>query len=110
MKQTIVAVMVLSVFLLSSCQKSESEIVKEAKLVGNENIQLKKQLTEKDNEIKSLKDEIAQMESDISKMNEEFGQSTVRTLEMIVQFQKRNEALMEENEELKEQLKQLQNL
>jgi septal ring factor EnvC (AmiA/AmiB activator) len=111
MKQRVATVIVLLIclFLFNGCQESESEIVKKAKLVGNENIQLKKQLTEKDKEIMSLKDEITQLESDIAKMNQEFGESTLKILQMVADSKKSNETLVKENEELKEQLKQLQN-
>lgn len=107
MKQKLIAVVTLTIgaFLLLGCQESESDIIKRAKLVGNENIQLKQQLAEKDKEIQALKDEMAQKEADFAKKEQEFGDATIKTLQMVLESEKRNETLMTEIETLKEQLK-----
>lgn len=98
----------MGAFFLFGCQESDSDIIKRAKLVGNENIQLKQQLAQKDKEIQSLKDKITQLDADIEKLNMEFGESTIKTLTMVAETTKRNEALATEIKQLKEQLKQLQ--
>lgn len=108
MKKTnnIIVVLLIATFFLAGCQESESQMVKRARLIGNENLQLKKQLADKDKEIQSLKDEIARMEKEREKENTEFGEVTIKTLQMISECQKQVEALQTENKTLKEQLKQ----
>ena len=110
MRQTtmLTVMLMMATVLLAGCQESETDMIKRARLVGSENIQLKKQLAEKDKEIQGLKDEIARLEKERAKDRDEFGNTTIQTLQMMADTMAKNEALTAEIKTLKEQLRQLQ--
>jgi septal ring factor EnvC (AmiA/AmiB activator) len=64
------------ILLLSGCHspQSDSDIVRRARLTGDENIQLKKQLTEKDTRIKDLNKEIDKREKENAAQQEQHSQ------------------------------------
>ena len=68
MKKTTISLLVLClaigicITLLGCGKNTDSTSIKRAKLVGNENIELKKQLTLKDKEIQKQKDLLTQRE------------------------------------------------
>lgn len=105
---TLTVMLMMAAILLAGCQESESDMIKRARLVGSENIQLKKQLAEKDKEIQKLEDEIARLEKERTKDQEEFSNTTINTLQLMADTLENNETLTAEIKALKEQLRQLQ--
>jgi hypothetical protein len=98
---------VLGTLVLASCKESDASQIRKARVVANENLQLKKQLTEKDAQIQDLKKQIEKIEAEKAKADEEFGSSTIKTLQMVAETEGRNQALTEENEKLKEEIESL---
>ncbi len=103
----ILFISVLGVLLMSGCQESESTQIRRARLIANENIQLKKQLKEKDQQIEELKKQIEELIAKSEKEQEQFGNTTLQTLQMLGETENRNQALTLENEKLKEELEKL---
>lgn len=97
----------LSILLLAGCQKSEANQIRRARVIGNENLQLKQNLKEKDQEIEELKRQIEEIEAKRAEENEQFGNTTIKTLQMVADTENRNQALALENEKLKEELEKL---
>ena len=98
---------VLGTLVLAGCQKSDAGQIRKARLIANENIQLKKQLAEKDAQIQDLKKQIEKIEAEKAKADEKFGSTTIKTLRMLAETEERNQALTEENEKLKEEIESL---
>jgi outer membrane murein-binding lipoprotein Lpp len=103
----VVLTAVLGTLLLAGCQKSETGQIRKARLVANENLQLKKQLAEKDTQIQDLKKQIEEIEVEKAKADEKFGSTTIKTLQMLAETEDRNQALTLENEKLKEEIESL---
>ncbi|MDH4202042.1 MAG: hypothetical protein OEV87_04045 [Phycisphaerae bacterium] len=103
----VVLTAVLGTFLLTGCQKSDASQIRKARLVANENLQLKKQLAEKDAQIQDLKKQIEEIEAEKAKADEKFGSTTIKTLQMLAETEDRNQALTLENEKLKEEIESL---
>jgi predicted metal-binding transcription factor (methanogenesis marker protein 9) len=93
--------------LWAGCQKSDASQIRKARVVANENLQLKKQLAEKDTPIQDLKKQIKEIEAEKAKADEEFGSTTIKTLQMVSETEDRNQALTLENEKLKEEPEKL---
>ena len=75
-----------AVCLLSAgCQESASNSSSDrrAQLVGHENIQLKKQLEAKDQEIQRLKDEIKKMEEQAQQESDTQGETYTKLMEIV---------------------------
>ena len=100
----VLLVSVLAVVLLSGCQESDARQIRRARVIGNENLQLKQDLKEKDQQIEELKKQIEEIEADRAKENEKFGNMTIKTLQMLSETENRNQALTLENKKLKEEL------
>ena len=109
MKQITVVMVIAAMGLLwlTGCQKSGNTQIRRARLVANENIQLKKQLQDKDKQIEDLKKEIEEVQAKNAKEHEEFGNTTLKTLQMLADIENNNQALTLENEKLKEELEKL---
>jgi len=103
----VVLTAVLGTLLLAGCQESDATQIRKARLVANENLQLKKQLAEKDTQIQDLKKQIEEIEAEKAKADEEFGSTTIKTLQMVAETESRNQALTDENEKLKEEIESL---
>lgn len=103
----VVMTAVLGTLILAGCQKSDAGQIRKARVVANENIQLKKQLAEKEARIQDLKKQIEEIEAEKAKADEEFGSTTIKTLQMVAETEERNQALTAENEKLKEELGKL---
>jgi cell division protein FtsB len=94
-------------FLFAGCQESDASQIRRARLVANENIQLKKQLQEKDQQIEELKKQIEQIETESAEAIEKSGEASGKTLRLLLESEKSNEALILENERLKEEIEKL---
>ena len=98
--------LIAAVVFMAGCQESDSQLVQRARLVGSENIQLQKELEQKDKEIQSLKDRMAKMEEDYQQQLNESAESSFKLLEIVSQTSKDLEECRAENERLKAQLNQ----
>lgn len=99
----------ISLFVLTGCQESEANQIRRARVIANENIQLKKQLAEKDQHIAELNKQIEELNAEIAEKDETFGNTTLRTLQMVSESEKQNQELMLENKKLKAELEKLKN-
>ena len=109
MRQVVVVIFMAAVgiLLLTGCQESEGNQIRKARLVANENLELKELLGEKDQQIEGLKKQIEDMEIKSAKEHEEFGNLTLKTLQMLAESENQNQALTLEIEQLSEELEKL---
>ena len=103
----VIVVSVLSVLLLTGCQKSDAHQIRKARVIGNENLQLKKQLEEKDQQIEELTAQIEALEVENAKVIEQSGEASIKTLRMLLESEKRAEAIAIENKKLEAELEKL---
>lgn len=109
MRQVTIVILIaaLSILLLTGCQGSNASQVRRARLVVDENLQLKKQLEEKNQLIEDLEKQVKEIKLEFAKKKEEFGTTTIKTLKMMAETEKRNRDLLLENAKLKEELEKL---
>ncbi len=112
MKAKVTIVLLLSVFaiivLTSACQENSTGNNKRARLVGNQNLELRKQLAA---EIKKHQGAIADCEARVEKQilaNQLLGSSTLNMLKNSADRNKKEEELILENQQLKEKIRQLE--
>ncbi|MEJ5259873.1 MAG: hypothetical protein WHS88_06770 [Anaerohalosphaeraceae bacterium] len=75
---------VLAVLIAGAgCQESGQKTDRRAQLVGQENLQLKKQIQEKEREIERLKKEIEALQEKAQKDEELHGQTYAKMLEIV---------------------------
>ena len=82
--------------------------MKAVDLVGNENIELKKQLKLRDEEIERQKQLVVQRRAEQTKGEELSGENTIKMLKHLSESSKQIDALMAENAKLKERIKELE--
>lgn len=100
----------ITFMMLAGCQESkgsDTALIQRARLVGNENLQLKKQLEEKNQQIAQLKENIEQLETEKAEAARKAGDTNFRIMQIVAETEKRNEALTQENEKLKNRLEEL---
>lgn len=93
--------LLIALIFLAGCRESDSQLVRRAQLVGNENIQLKKQLEAKDKEIQALEQKMATMQQDYEKQIQGSGESNFKLLEIVSQTTKELEDCKAELERLR---------
>ena len=103
----IVVVSVMGILLLAGCQESDAYQIRKARVIGNENLQLKQKLEEKDQQIVELKAKIEALEVENAKVIEQSGEASIKTLRMLLESEKRAEATVIENRKLEEELEKL---
>ena len=103
----LILALALALCTMAGC-KEESLTLKKAKLVGNENIRLKKELEAKDNEIQKQKDLLADKDAEIARVTEEAGNATLKVMQHLAENSQKIEQLTTENQALKEKIKQLE--
>ena len=107
---TVTVVFLTVTAILGGCggsAKSDSAQISRARMVGNENLKLKKQIDDKDEQIKDLEQKIADMEAENAKALEECGDANFKILLLMAESEKRVEELTVENQTLKEELEKL---
>jgi len=96
----------LVVFTCVGCQEQvSSSDNKQVRLVANQNLELKEQLKEKDQEIQRQKDLVIECEKKNEQLQAQAGMAAESFVEMI---QGATKALQEENNTLKERVKELE--
>ncbi len=97
--------------LASGCAEPQADdaLIRRARLVADENIELRKQLEQKDRRIAQLEQELQDAHEEMLRITEQTGRNTRRLLEITAEAERRAEQLREENERLKERLDQLKN-
>ena len=103
----ILCIIGIATLICSSCQESESKLIGKARLIGNENIQLKKKIEEKDQQIESLKKEMEQIQLKSAEDLEKAGDASIKSLRLLLVSEKDNENLRKEVEQLKAEIKKL---
>ncbi len=111
MKTKITTVLLLNIFVIimltSGCQENTTPNNKRARLVGNQNLELRKQLAA---QVKKHRAELADCEARVIKhdrANQQLGSNTLNTLMESADLSKKNEVLTAENKQLKEKIKEL---
>ena len=94
---------------LSGCREESGNMsLRKARLVGNENLELKKQLKLRDKEIERQKQLVVQCRADWAKEQKLTGENTIKMLKLLSDTSKQVSALTAENTQLKERIKELQ--
>ena len=105
----IIVLLILGLGLLVGCQEqSESDIVKKARLVGQENIELKKQVKKQDQAFQEQKDLLEQCRQEVIKGQEESTDTGAKMLEIASKAATEAENLRIENEKLKARIQELE--
>ncbi len=94
--------------LLGCQEQNETDIVKKARLTGQENIELKKLIKEKDREIQNQKKLLAECNRDLVKGQEEATDTNAKMLEIASKAATEAEDLRAQNEILKSRIQELE--
>ena len=98
-----------TVITLSGCREESGKMsLRKARLVGNENIELKKQLKLRDEEIERQKQLVVQCQTDRVKDNDLTSDNTIKMLKHLSETTKQVTALTAENKHFKEKIKELE--
>ncbi len=101
-----IIVSILAFVLGGGCQpESESDVIQKARLVGQQNIELNKQIRQKDQEIQNQKDLLSQCKKDMATEQEQTALAQTKLLDIVRQATQETETLRTENEQLKIKLK-----
>ena len=103
----IMVILALVLSLGTGCQKSDASQIRKARLIGAENLKLKKQIEEKDQQIAELKKDIERIEAESAKKQEQAGETSIKSMRLLMESEKRAEGLLIENRKLKEELEKL---
>jgi len=94
---------------LSGCREESADMsLRRARLIGNENIELKKQLKQRDEEIQRQKQLVQQCLADREKDKAAIDSTMLKMLKQLADLSKQVEELTATNTQLKEKIKQLQ--
>ena len=109
MKQLTIVLFIsaLATLLLTGCQESDSSQIRRARLIATENMQLKQDLEDRDQQIEELKAQIEALELENANVIEQSGEASIKTLRMLLESEKRAEAIVIENRRLEEELEKL---
>lgn len=83
---------ILGCLLAGSCRNNPQGVDRRAQLVGQENLQLKKQIQEKDREIERLKGEIQKLQKQSEQEAELQGQTYTKLMEIMADLTAQLEA------------------
>jgi hypothetical protein len=116
MKHTIFTasiVYILLIFVVFACiagcsqEQSDQALIRQARMTGNENIELKKQIKACQREIETQKALLLQCHKDSEKAMQMTGDNSIKLLKIVDETYRQAEELMIENKQLKDQLKEL---
>jgi hypothetical protein len=96
--------------VFTGCEEeaTDASTMRKARLVADENIELKRQLAEKDKEIEKQKQLVEQCKQEMSKAQEDSGTAMLQMLQHLAESAKEVEALTQENSKLKERIAELE--
>ncbi len=98
-----------AVITLSGCREESGDTtLRRARLVGNENIELKKEIKLRDKEIERQKQLMVQSREEWAKDKEKTGDSMLKMLKHLAESGKQGDTLMSENAQLRERIKELE--
>ncbi len=98
-----------AVITLSGCREESGDTtLRRARLVGNENIELKKEIKLRDKEIERQKQLVEQGRADRAKDKDLTGNNMIKMLKHLSESSKQVNALTAENAQLKEKIKELE--
>ncbi|MHC4857754.1 MAG: hypothetical protein ACYTBY_08185 [Planctomycetota bacterium] len=103
----VIFISALAPLLLTGCQESDSSQIRRARLIATENMQLKQDLEDRDQQIEELKAQIEALELENANVIEQSGEASIKTLRMLLESEKRAEAIVIENRKLEEELERL---
>jgi hypothetical protein len=104
-----IVLMILGLGFLVGCQEqNESEIVKKARFVGQENIELKKQIKQQDQDIQKQKDLLEQCRQEVTAGQQQSADTSTKMLNMVGDSTKEADDLRAENEKLKARIQELE--
>lgn len=95
---------IIAVLLLTGCQESQSSQIQRARLVGRDNLKLKKQIEVKNTEIAQLKKDIEQLQAAKDEAARKSGETNFRVMQIVAESEKQNAQLRQENAKLKAEL------
>ncbi len=105
----IITVLVIAVFAHTGCrEQSNQALVRQARITGNENIELKEQIKTCRQEIEKQKGLLLQYQQDSGKARQTAGENSLRLLKMLAKDSEQTDELIAANKRLKAQLKKLQ--
>lgn len=109
MKNSLIPAMVFAALLtnlpfITSCKESDNADNRRARLVANENIELKKQLELKNLEIQKQKRLLAQSEEDRAKEAEQVSDSLIKLMQQLATIGEENQQLTAKIKELEEKI------
>ncbi|MHC4836069.1 MAG: hypothetical protein ACYTCN_09105 [Planctomycetota bacterium] len=109
MRQIVIAlfILLLSVPLLTGCQESQAGQIRRARVIADENLELKQELKQKNKQIQDLNKQIEEIEAKNAEEHKKFGETTLKTLKILAESENKNKALTAENKKLKEELEKL---
>ena len=109
MKQVAIILFTVCMIVIAcaGCRESQSNQIRKARVIANENLQLKKQLEEKDQQIESLKKEIEKIQTEFAQEIEKAGETSIKSMRLVLEVEKNNEALRLEVEKLKAEIETL---
>lgn len=98
-----------AVITLSGCREESGDTgLRRARLVGNENIELKKEIKLRDKEIERQKQLVKQCRAEWAKDKELSGNNTLMMLKHLAESEAQVRTLAAENTQLKEKIKELE--
>jgi hypothetical protein len=100
----VLAALLTNLPFITSCKESDNADNRRAKLVANENLELKKQLELKEKEIQKQKRLLAQSEEDRAKETEQVGDSLIKLMQQLVTIGEENQQLTAKIKELEEKI------
>jgi hypothetical protein len=104
-----IVLLILGLGLLVGCQEqNESEIIKKARLVGQDNIELKKQIHKQEQAFQEQKDLLEQCRQEVVKSQEEATDTGVKMLEIAGKSATEADNLRVENDKLKARIQELE--
>ncbi len=112
MKAKVAKVLLLSFFVIiiltSGCQENSTPNNKRARLVGNQNLQLRKQLAAETKKHQAALDDCEARVQEQILANQQLGDSTLNTFKNLADISKKNDELTLENQQLKEKIRELE--
>jgi hypothetical protein len=100
----VLAALLVNLPFITSCEESGNADNRRARLVANENLELKKQIKLKEKEIQKQKRLLAQSEEDRAKETEQVGDSLIKIMQQLATIGKENEQLKVKIKELEEKI------